>query len=171
MQVDLEVVRSVATAGSFVVAAFALAVTARNSRIDRRNRELDSLLSMWRRYEEYGGAEERVKVEFTSSGDPTEESVRQYKFAFYNTANFIENLCLVYNRNTTSRLVRDNIKHLVLDFLTLVNRRLSHTGVSYYQILSRRILDNETYAEIRKFSTKHKEELKDRAARAENMED
>lgn len=154
--------RNFVAAGSFAIAAASLATTAFNTYVDRRNRELDALLSMWKRYEEYGIASGAAGNALLKAETPTPELSDQFVAAFLNTANFIENLCLIFHRRSPSRIILINIENLVLDYIVGTERRMIAAGTTYLSYLSMYISSRDTFVETRRFIVDHRRQLSQR---------
>lgn len=139
---ELPAVAITVSAASFVVAALALALNAFNTLQQRRSNEVKLLLELWERYENYVEAVDTA----TTSADRT-----RVRRAYLDAANFIENICTIFNRRSATKLIHENVRGIATDYIAMNDRLFASAGFTYYSFIKREGLSSEAYAETRKF--------------------
>lgn len=136
---------------SLLVAAAGLWVSASSAAATRRASEATTILDIWSRFEGY----------VSSLGGIKETRIlSEARIPFLNLANFIENICYLYNKKAAPKPVRDSIFSLVADFVAAWDRVW---GISYSDALTAFSTHPKTFVETKSFIRRHASKIKRRA--------
>jgi len=94
---------------SLIISTIALLITAYNAWTARRNGENEEILRLWDHFLDYCRKLYSVKT-------PDAKNIE-----FFGLLNYLENMCFLYNHRRIPRYLRENIRSLVSDFLTITN--------------------------------------------------